>query len=654
MKRRFNVGDVARIKLVGDPQLSPDASRVAFVLTQMDLKEDAYRSHIWTVATAGGDPVRLTDGPGRDTTPRWSPDGGRLAFLSDPSGTTQLWLLDLDSGETRQLTSLPGGASSPYWSPDGKRIAIVSKVQEHPLSHDPRVARVITEFRYRTEGEGYVEGHRRHIFLVELGSGQVRQLTSGDWDDTWPTWSSDGRSLAFVSSRGEDRDYTSVSDLWLVSAQGGEPRGLTRSLGPAHSPAWSPDGRWLAYQGHEQGNKLTANHGVYVIDANGGPSRCLTAKMDRTIGIIPLGDTLPLPQTATTLAWDPHSDQVYFQCQDGGNAHVYAVDLKGHVRQVTSGDMVCRGYSASQDPDNPSVVYLASEAVNPGDIFLTGPHQAAPRRLTDVNEELLATVELSRPKAIGYESHDGTPIEGWVLKPPGLKAGDTCPLVLEIHGGPYFGYGNTFMHEFHLLAAQGMAVLYINPRGSLGYGQTFTQAVSGKWGKADYPDLMAGVDHVIGQGYVDADRLGVTGGSYGGYMTNWIIGHTERFSAAATDRCESNLMTVWGTADPPEMLGTELEFGRPYENPTLFLDHSPIMYVHKIKTPLLILHGEADYRCPIGEAEQLFSALKRLGQQVVFVRYPEENHDLSRSGTPSRRLDRLQRIVDWFSGHLLK
>ena len=654
MKRPFTVDDVAKIKLVGDPQLSPGASRAAFVLTQMDLQEDVYRSHIWAVSTDGGDPVRLTDGPGRDTAPRWSPDGARLAFLSDRSGTTHLWLLDLDSGEPRQLTSIPGGASSPSWSPDGKSIAVVSRVQERPPSHDTRVARVITELRYRTEEEGYVEAHRRHIFVIELEGQEVRQLTVGDWDDSWPTWSPDGRSIAFVSSRGENRDYTSVSDLWLVSSQSGEPQKLTRSLGPVHSPAWSPDGLWLAYRGHEQGNRGSANNRIYAVDANGGPPRCLTAEMDRNVGIMPLGDTLPIPYTPTTLAWAADTDLVYFQCQDGGNAHLYTVNLGGQVHRVTSGDMVCHGYSVSQDPSKGSVVYLASDPVNPGDLFLISRHEAAPRKLTDANKGLLLEVELSEPESIRYESHDGTLVEGWSLKPPRLRAGDRCPLVLEIHGGPYSAYGNTFTHEFHLLAAQGMAVLYTNPRGSLGYGEAFAQKLTSDWGTADFPDLMAGVDHAIGQGYVDADRLGVTGGSYGGYMTNWIISHTERFSAAVTDRCESNLISVWGTADPQEMLLTELEFGLPYETPEAFLDHSPIMYAHRIKTPLLMIHGEADYRCPVSEAEQLFSALKRRGQEVVFVRYPGENHGLSRSGTPSRRLDRLQRIAKWFVDHLPK
>lgn len=651
-KTPFSVQHLARLRFVGDPRFSPDGTAVACVVAQMDEERDVYRSSVWVVGTDGNALRQLTNGIQRDFAPRWSPDGERLAFLSNRWGSTQVWLIDVGGGEARGVTSIPSGAADPRWHPDGVHIAFLSRVVERPDEHDTRLARVITTLRYRTDEEGYLNGMRWHLFVINVETGEVRQLTSGDWDDSSPAWSPDGRSLAFVSSRNEDRDYTSVSDLWTVPFDGGKPRRVTASRGPVASPAWSPDGEWLAYRGHEHGDRWGVNHRVYVVPSGGGAPRCLTAGFDRSVGVLPLGDTLPHPQTPTSLAWSPQGDRVFFQTADGGNGPVCSADLNGNVQPVVSGGLVCRGYAVSNDPQRPLVAYVASTPTEPGDIYVRLLPEGAPRRLTDMNGALLSAVALSAPETIRFPSSDGAMIEGWVLRSPGFTSGTRYPMVLQIHGGPHYSYGNTFMYEFQLLAAQGIVVLYTNPRGSLGYGEAFDRALESHWGEMDHEDLMAGVDHVIEQGYVDPERLGVTGGSYGGYLTNWAIGHTDRFRAAVTDRCETNMMTMWGTADHLQMRSDEAKFGRPYEDPQPFLRHSPLMFVHRMRTPLLIIHGEADYRCTIVEAEQLFSALKRLGREVVFVRYPGENHDLSRSGTPSRRLDRAARIVEWFRSRL--
>lgn len=651
-RRLMTAEDLLAMRFVSDPQLSPDGARVAFVLKDIDREANEYRSAIWIVSTLVGQPEAFTSGARREQLPRWSPDGRMLAFVSDrETARPQLYVMPAEGGEARRLTQLAGGVSEVAWAPDSRRLVVVSRIGQDQET-DPKKAptyRHITRIKHRHDGEGYFDGSRKHLFVLSPDAPEPRQVTDGDWDEADPAWSPDGTCIAFASNRSAERDLNNVTDVWVVPAEGGEPRRVTDGRGPATAPAWSPDGQWLAFVGQDHPNDHAANWGIWLIASLGGEAIELTADFDRSVGSELLTDTrdhAPNP----IAAWTAEGDGVYFLASDQGEAHLYRVDVDSHQvtrlvagpRQVMSFSLFAVGRLIALDASTPT---------NPGDLFLVAADGLSERRLTDVNAGLLSELELGEPEGFRYQSTDGAWLDGWLLKPPRYEAGQRYPLVLQVHGGPHALYGSTFMHEFQLLAARGYLVVYANPRGSRGYGQAFAQAVQGTWGGQDYEDVMAAIDWALGQGYVDSTRLGVCGGSYGGYMTNWILGHTERFAAAVTQRSVSNLFSMYGTTDIQGFM--EYEFLGPWwEQQELYGRLSPLSYVEQMRTPLLIVHSEQDLRCPIEQAEQLFVALKRLGRTVELVRFPEESHDLSRSGRPDRRLERLTRIVGWFDRYL--
>ena len=646
-KRRIRADDLYRIRLLLDPQLSRDGRRVAFVLQAPDADADTYRSAIWVVPAAAGEAQQFTAGAARDTTPRWSPDGRRLAFLSDRSGHPQLHIMGASGGEARQVTRFPR-EHRPLdiaWAPDGQRLVLVVDETERPEGTD---VVTLTRFLYRADDEGLLEGRRRHLWLVDLPRDEVRPLTCGDWDDTQPAWSPDGRSIAFVSARHPRRDGSTVADVWVVPAQGGEPRRVTLTTGPVSSPAWSPDGLLLAYLGHDQGDAFDRLWRVWVVPAAGGEPRCLTTTLDRGTGSHVLSDTLPAPR-ATPLAWAPDGGCLYTVVTDGGLSAIYQVELEGAARALTPANLVVRSFSAAGG----RLAFNATDPLSPADLYVMDRRTHRLRRVVEGNPWLQREVSLTLPERLRFPSADGTTVEGWLLPPPDGGPPRRRPLVLQVHGGPHGAYGYAFFLEFHLLAAQGYLVLFTNPRGSHGYGQAFMGAIRGDWGHLDFQDLMAAVDHVAAQGGVDPERLAVMGGSYGGYMTIWALAHTDRFRCGISDRCVSNLLSMYGTSDGLGMLFTEYEVGAtPWEDPQRYLEHSPVTHAPRIRTPLLLLHGEQDYRCPIAQSEELYTALKRLGREVVLVRFPGEGHELSRSGRPRHRHERLERIVAWLRQHL--
>ena len=386
-----------------------------------------------------------------------------------------------------------------------------------------------------------------------------------------------------------------------------------------------------------------------------GEARDLTLGLDRPVGHHTLGDTSESEVGAASIIWSADGARLFFLVSDRGSCHLYSVDRSGgELLQLTQGAIdVC---SFSVDRQTSQFALQVGSAAEPGDVYLlptAGGNGSAPLRLTDLNRKWKAGLTLSTPEEIWFDTYDGKKIQGWIVKPPDFDPGQKYPLILQIHGGPHTQYGDAFFHEFQFLAARGYVVLYTNPRGSKGYGEEFTAAIRGSWGDPELNDLMAGVDYVIDQGYVDSERLGVTGGSYGGFMTNWAVSHTDRFKAAVTQRSVTNMISMAGTCDV-QLMGDRTYFpSEVWEDPTLYWKLSPLSYVQNINTPLLILHSEGDLRCPIEQGEQLFIALKRLKREVEFVRYPgEASHDLSRSGPPDLRLDRLKRILQWMDKHL--
>jgi dipeptidyl aminopeptidase/acylaminoacyl peptidase len=636
--------DLYRIRWSSDPNLSPDGSKVAFTVTQMDAESDDYRSAIWTVRTeAGSAATRFTWSDARDSTPRWSPDGSRLAFLSTRSGgKAQLFVIDARGGEARELTSIAEGVSSPVWSPDGSRIALVARVPPErtdngsaPPSKNPP-ARVITALKYRANGEGFTYDRRRHIFVVEPEANRVSQITDGDWDDIQPAWSPDSSSVAFVSARHEGRDYDHATDLFVVSASGGNPERLTPEGGHVALPAWSPDGGQIAYLGYRDAEDAPLNSRLWLIGAAGGEPQCLSPGFDRQLEI---SDTCPP-------VWSTDGTTIYTGAEDRGTAGVLAIEIgSGSAAWRIAGERSVSGFSLSTDS---RIAFVTSDPRNPGDVHVRD--RQGERRLSDLNAGWRAETELQMPQHFEVES-DGNVIDAWMVKPAGFEPGRMYPALVNIHGGPFSQYGWAFLDEFQVESGAGYAVVYCNPRGSSGRDDAFARAIIGAPGEPDSADILAVADAAVDRyDFIDRARIGVLGGSYGGYLTSWIVGHTGQFAAACSERALNNRYSKEGTSDI--WSGFTYLRTRQWQDPALYARFSPISYVCEMYTPLLILHSEEDIRCPIEQAEQLFVALKQLRREVLFVRFPGENHELSRNGKPSHRVQRFEHIVKWFGDHL--
>ena len=649
-RRGMTPADITRIRWVSEARMSPDGQQVAFVVTTLSEERDQYLSNIWLVTAAGGTPRRLTTGDRRDAAPRWSPDGTRLAFVSQRHGQkrSQLYVMPLDGGESVRLTELAQGVAEPVWSPDGTRLVFVSRVggdetQQDGAEEPPsKPARVITTLKYKMNGEGFVYDCRSHLFVVNADDGAVDQLTDGDFNHAEPAWSPDGMLLAFTSARHAERDEDDASDVWIMPATGGEPRRLTDTAGPVGPPAFSPDGETVAYLGHRQRYDAGYNWGLYTIPVGGGTPVCLSSRLDRNCRA--LGNHGPL--------WSADGSALTVGVQTRGDVHVYQFDARTPQvpRVMLDGPRQITDLSAAAGGSR--LAFIAMDPTNPAEVFACDADGSGERRLTDLNGDWKAEVELSAPRRIACE-RDGCSLDSWILKPHGFELGKRYPLLLNIHGGPHMMYGHDFFDEFQVYSGAGYAVLYANPRGSQGYGEAFTRAVIGDWGGVDYGDVMAALDAALRQcDFIDPQRLGVMGGSYGGYLTTWAVGHTRRFKAACSERAVNNVHTLFGTSDIGHSFAEAQSGYLPWDNLEWYLERSPLTYAADITTPLLILHAENDLRCPVEQAEQLFIALKKQRKEVRFVRFPDEGHDMSRAGKPRRRLERFHFILEWFASHL--
>jgi len=686
MTRRLEPDDLYAIKLVDDPQITPDGERIAYVVVEIDRKAYEYHRSIWVTATEAAKPRRYTAGD-NDTSPRWSPDGRSLAFVRAPVGEVkpkneeerdrglgkpQLWVLPADGGEARQLTWARWGASDPVWSPDGAFIVYAAEVGEpdDPEAedaglHEKRVPAVrrIDRLWNRLDGVGWIYERRSHLFRIRSEGGQPEQLTDGDWDDASPAFSPDGRRIAFTSDRTAERWSWPANDIWVLDVPSKGVTRLTDETVYAGPPAWSPDGRQVAFTAsrrrHEDGytDLMVANLDVP------GAVRKLTEDFLPTFGDSAIDDQRA-GHGGPHLYWSTDGRQIYSQASGRGSTLVYAVPAEGGTpRAVVAGRR--RVYALSMDRERHRIALAGSDPSTPGDLFAHDTAGGPDARLTELSASLLREVELAAPEEFSFKGADDWDIQGWIMHPhperlkrshgteaPLAWADGPAPAILEIHGGPYAMYSWSFFFEFQLLASHGYAVVFTNPRGSTGYGRAFSAAVNNDWGGKDFQDVMAGLDAAVAAGWVDPDRLGVAGGSYGGFMTNWAIGHTDRFKAAVTMRCVSNMASIFGTGDLDWMLTIDTMNAVPWKDLDRLMERSPITYVEKITTPLLILHGDRDLRCPISEGEQLFTALKLLGREVRMVRFEGQSHDLSRSGHPRSRVIRLRHIVGWFISHI--
>lgn len=657
-KRPIEIDDLLRIRFPHQPALSPDGTRVAFALAHLNYEKNEIQGAIWVVSTAGGTPRPLTTPEGRDTSPEWSPDGRWIAFLSNRGGkrrgwkqaAMQLWVMPTDGGEARQLTSFKTGIGEFAWSPDSRTIAFLSRGMLNEMERDPAddelIVREITRAKYKFDRQGFLDGYA-HVWTVAAEGGTPVQLTTGDVDHEGMVWLPTGREIVVVANRTPQADFSFARDLWLINVTTGAFRPLTQKTGPCASPAVSPDGKWISFVGHDYPESSARNSGMWVVPSTGGTPIHLTAQWDHSVGNAVGTDVRFIPLVAQT-AWSADSATIIFYSTVAGRTHLFGVGVgERSVRQLTDGDEVIEDLSAAAG----SIVYQRISPTSLDELWVID-RTGRPRKLASFNDELLRELALGQSKRFNYTGVDGWPMEGWVLTPPGFDPAKKYPAILRIHGGPHAAFGEVLGHYPQLLAARGYVLVYVNPRGSQGYGEAFTRSVVTEWGTKDSHDILLGLDHVLAQGFIDPERTAVTGGSYGGFMTNWLITHTKRFRCAVTEVCISNLTSKFGTSDIGFTWG-EIEYGAtPWDDPAKLLAHSPIAYVKNVATPVLILANEQDHRCPIEQSEQFFIALKKLGKEATFLRFLGESHTMGSGGRPKPRVERLRRLLAWFDKYL--
>ncbi len=688
-RRGITAEDYFSFEFLSDPRISPDGKLAAYVVTTIDQKQNRRQSNIWLVATDGSQaPRQLTSSLQSSSSPRWSPDGQYLAFLSArPSGTesgtaasrqptsgqapapgpsptpspastpsapgtpgitsaqstasaetprTQVYLLPMNGGEARRVTDLKNGVSSMQWSPDGTRLAVLSRKgpsDDHTARSD---VRHYSHSSYKFNDTGWFDDKRTHIWIVDVRDGAAKQITSGDdWNDSDPQWSPAGTKLAFVSDRtGKAFDESRNTDVWVIGADGAALTKISDHEEDDGSPRWSPDGKTIAFIGQLQ----ERDHAKIWLAPSGGGAPSVLAVNNL--------DLLP-----SNLKWAEAGRALFFETGVKGEYQLFRVDTAAkNVRQVTNGARAVRNVDINAQTGR--MVYTVNDFSHLDDLYtadLTGKNE---RQLTHLNARLWPQLALQDVERFTYKGADNWDVDGFLVKPLGWQAGKKYPLILSVHGGPAGQYGVDWYQEFQVYAARGWAVFYANPRGSTGYGQKFERGIENEWGRNDYTDVMNGVEAALNKyPWLDRDRLGVTGGSYGGYMTNWIVGHTNIFKAAVTLRSVVNFISDEGTRDGA--YGHKPDFGGDlFEKFDLYWERSPLKYARNVRTPILILHSDNDYRVPLEQGEQWFRALQHYGVPSEFVIFPRENHNLTRTGEPKHLVESMNWQLYWFDRYL--
>ncbi len=647
---QFRPIDVFELEYASDPQISPDGETIVYVRNSMDIMADRRRSRLWIIKYDGTDHRPLTTGDVNAFSPRWSPDGTRLLYVSGAGGSSQLYARWMDTGQTAKLTNLTRSPSGIAWSPDGKLIAFSMLVPEPPepfIEMPPKPkeaewakpAKVIQKLQYRADGAGYLEDGYTQLFVLPAEGGTPRQLTSGSFNHgATPAWTPDSKSLIFSANRHDDWEYDPLnSEIYKLLLADGSITSLTNRQGPDGSPAVSHDGSRIAYLGFDDRQQGYQVRQLYVMNRDGSGRRLITDDLDRSV-------QRPI--------WSSDGNGLYFQYDDEGNSRIGYVSLSGELQDVAhdlGGLSIGRPYSGGlfSMASNGRFAYTHTRPDYPADVAVGRRGSSNVERITSLNEDLFGHKNLGAVEEIWYESsYDGRRIQGWLVKPPGFDPAKKYPLILEIHGGPFANYGDRFSAEIQLFAAAGYVVLYANPRGSTSYGEEFGNLIHHNYPGEDYDDLMSGVDAVIERGYIDEDNLFVTGGSGGGVLTSWIVGKTGRFRAAVVAKPVINWYSFVLTSDSYNFFYKYWFPGFPWDYPEHYLKRSPLSLVGNVTTPTMLLTGEADYRTPISESEQYYQALKLRKIDAALVRIPDASHGIA--SRPSNLIAKVAHILAWF------
>jgi len=637
VRRPVGPSDFKLYAMLSEPSFSPDGRKVAFSAKRANLDDDAYDSDVYIAHVKGGGCAPFTTGK-KDSDPRWSPDGHSILFLSrrglkKGDKGNALYVISADGGEARLLKRAEEGVDTPRWSPDSKSICFLAYVTKK--SKDD--VKVISRLTFWFNGLGFIHNRRKHLFRVEVESGKVRQLTSGSFDISDFAISNDGKNVAYLASSDDVRPY--IADLFVADSSGKKRRRITRSNMEISSLAWSPDDRQIAIAGDELPAGFASHTRVWTVDLRSRKAEMIEA-VDRNKANALNSDARAKAHGPCNLVWS--EEGIYFLQADGGSVRLYRTKPGRGPELVVGGERSIEGYDVRRG----SVAFVAMDDSHLEELYLAGGRE---KELTSLNAGVYDELRILKPQHVSFRASDGESIDGWVIIPRGSSK---SPGILYVHGGPKTAFGYSYMHELQAFAGAGYAVIYFNPRGSDGYSEKFAD-IRGRYGTRDFDDLMEGLDFVLKEfPQIDGDRLAIAGGSYGGFMTNWAVGHTKRFRAAVTDRSISNWFSFWGTSD----IGPHFTFdqigGDPWSAEQKLINDSPLKYVPNVETPVMLIHSMEDYRCWMVEGLEFFTALKRLGKEAELVLFPGENHDLSRVGKPKHRVQRLNHYIRWFDEHL--
>lgn len=653
-KRKLTAEDLFEFVSIASPKISPNQQEAIFLKTHLDEEENDYQSQLFHIDLATNKVTEWTHGNERISSPAWSSDGKQIAFLSNREEKNQLYLIGAHGGEAKKVTDFTKGVSSFKWAPCGEKIWVDCLVKEnenftYEEEEKKPIAYRTTKMKYQADGIGLLpDDVFRQIGIVDLARGEVTQFTKGAYHHHLVAVSNKGDQIVMSVNRSENLDHEFKSPLYLVDVVTKEETTIIDEEGDYSKAVFSPDDTYLAYTGASRAYENATQAELFVYHCQTGMTDCITAGIDAPVGDLLVADAQQ-GISAAPVVWTTTND-LYFQLSTMGDVRLYYASLDGAIFPASPEGEHIYDYDLSRD--GTFGIVGVSQPTHPGELYKQTMTTGAREKLTTMNEAFVEHLDIVQPEPIVYQGDKEWDIHGWLMKPVGFEEGKKYPLIVEIHGGPAMMYGNSFFHEMQLLAAEGYGIVYVNPRGSHGYSQTFVDAVRGDYGGSDYKDIMAGLDYVLAaHDWIDSERLGVTGGSYGGFMTNWIVGQTNRFKAAVTQRSISNWISFYGVSDIGYYF-SEWQHGADMTNIEKLWDISPLKYAKNVETPLLILHSEDDLRCPMEQAEQLYMTLKSMGKETALVRFPQSDHNLSRTGIPSLRLERLNEIVAWFKAYL--